>query len=538
ECDRTFCRDAHAYDEANCFAFRIEALENGLRGARLFKKSLPEGRAAGKAFLGICRNNTAAAFKSRFSDSAATARIEEQRMAAVRLLARVDFFLCSNSVVYLKLQEYGIDDMTIRLDTNFLPLEGDKPDESRLEMRAQMLRRTYDYLLAIQHPEDIVTDQPWYIWPTEAHLLVQERLKKWEMERENHILQIQDISEQRLVWESRPWHIEFSTNTRCNLHCKMCSPGSRPKELEIGEKETRAICEQVFPHASVLFPSSDSEPLLGNIELLAELCDEYDVQFCFITNGTLLKPEKYKIVRKNLGRLQVSFDSHEKETYEEIRAGAKFETVVENIREACKLAAADNIEVTANMVVMTPNYETLAEYIDFVADLGVNSVLMLLLNQSCPGIEKWDVITNAPKEKFEREINRAIEAAKRRELNLHLQVGKPRAFLFASKKFRICKLDYLMGPDLARYPEFCHPLRTYLKIKPDGSVYPCCRGLTETYMGNLNEKSLDSIWNGERYQQLRKEFFTGKLRKCCRECQMLGLFSEGILIANRHNYQL
>ena len=85
---------------------------------------------------------------------------------------------------------------------------------------------------------------------------------------------------------------------------------------------------------------------------------------------------------------------------------------------------------------------------------------------------------------------------------------------------------------ITRHPEICYQVPTYLKIKPDGSVYPCCRGIKETYMGNIKEESLESIWNGKRYQKLRKEFFTGKLRKCCRDCPLLELYSEGACVVS------
>jgi radical SAM protein with 4Fe4S-binding SPASM domain len=315
----------------------------------------------------------------------------------------------------------------------------------------------------------------------------------------------------------------------------MCSPDGRPDGAELTPDETRAICEQVFPKASLLTPSAGSEPLLGDFELITELCKKYDVQLNVITNGVLLKPEKYEMMRGILGRLQVSFDSHEKETYEEIRVGSKFETVVENIREACKLAAEDHVEVMTSSVIITLNWMKMAEYVDFVADLGVDTVALQQLLINFPALEKWDVAKTVPADDLRREIDRAVETARRRKINLHVGLGRPAVHLFNEKKFRTFKLNYLAEPVIQRYPKVCYHMAIYAKIDPDGSVFPCCRAPKELLMGNVKQQPFDSIWNGKEYRQLRKEFFTDKLRKCCRTCPLLGLYAEGVTVERPEN---
>ncbi len=509
ECDRTFCSNAHIYDRAKCFAFRLDAVDDGVHGARLFRKCLPDGRAEHNAFLKICRRDSAEEFEFRLEEAEDVAGLAKKRLDEARLLSRVDFFLCSNPVICQALKDFGIDEKRIYTDETFTPLEGSGPaKDEMLRDRVETLARAYENVLGHQH------------------------VAKWQTERENSILLMQDLIGRKQVWESRPSHIELATNNKCNLRCLMCSPESRPEEAALTEEETRAICEQVFPAASLITPSAGSEPLLGDFELIAELCNRYDVQMNVITNGVLLKPEKYELMRRNLGRLQISFDSHEKETYEEIRAGAKYETVVRNIREVCKLAAADNIEVMTSSVIMKMNYDKMAEYVDFVADLGVTSVALQKLLINFPELKGWDVSRSASEEEVEREIDRAIEAAKRREINLHVGLGKQRVFLFNKKRFKTFKLNYLAELVIARYPKFCYHTAIYAKIDPDGSVFPCCRAPKDLLMGNIKEESFESIWNGKKYQQLRKEFFTGKLRKCCRDCPLLELYSEGACVVS------
>jgi sulfatase maturation enzyme AslB (radical SAM superfamily) len=54
-----------------------------------------------------------------------------------------------------------------------------------------------------------------------------------------------------------------------------------------------------------------------------------------------------------------------------------------------------------------------------------------------------------------------------------------------------------------RFPHFCSMASNYVKIEPNGAVFPCCRGPRELQMGNVNEQSLGEIWNGDKYREFR-----------------------------------
>lgn len=59
----------------------------------------------------------------------------------------------------------------------------------------------------------------------------------------------------------------------------------------------------------------------------------------------------------------------------------------------------------------------------------------------------------------------------------------------------------------------------HININPDGNVYPCCLTVENTEpFGNLNKKSLEDIWNGERWRQLRLDFLEGKEPSSCTRC--------------------
>jgi radical SAM protein with 4Fe4S-binding SPASM domain len=503
KCNRTFCSDAARYGEAKCFAYDFD-IKRGSAPDAVFKEFVPADKPARSALLPTCELDTRGKF-AKAHPAAIADDITSRRRNLVRLISKIDFILCANEAITQGLKDFGLSEKNFYTDDSLFDLT--KPaDAQMLAKRADMIARAGKHALDLPRPA------------------------KWRAERENSLLMMQDLFQKRLVWESRPSHIELATNNICNLRCLMCSPESRPTKRSLSEAETESICDQIFPTASLVTPSAGSEPLLGDFELITRLCDKYEVELNVITNGTLLTPDRYELMRRRLGRLQISFDACDGETYEKIRVGAKFDKVVENIRRVAKLTAADNVELMASSVVMRLNYKKMAEYVEFVAGLGVNSVALQQLLINFEALKDWQISGVVPDEEIQAEIDRAIEAAKRCKINLHVGISTPRVYKYGRQDFKLFKLDYLPELVIQRYPKMCYQSAMYLKVEPDGSVFPCCRAPAELNMGNLKERPFEEIWNGKKYQQLRKEMFTGKYRRCCRGCPLLTLYSEGSLV--------
>ena len=70
-----------------------------------------------------------------------------------------------------------------------------------------------------------------------------------------------------------------------------------------------------------------------------------------------------------------------------MRTGSNFEEVVENIRKAMPLCRQAGIEVGFNAVVMSPNWDHMPDLVDFVADLGGDSLALQELLPNSTGYE-------------------------------------------------------------------------------------------------------------------------------------------------------
>src|SRR5262245_29740288 len=198
--------------------------------------------------------------------------------------------------------------------------------------------------------------------------------QKIDREMENIFLLASDLATQREVWESRPTTIEFSFNNLCNLKCQMCAKADDEPNVLMNKAAGGRALEQLLPFTLHWMPSANSEPLLNDMTALVELCRKHISWLLLFTNATLLTRERFLQIRERTHRIFISFDSHVKETFERIRAGAKYDEVVRNIRELLPLAREDGTEITFNVVLMKPNLHELPDYVKFVADLGGDAI--------------------------------------------------------------------------------------------------------------------------------------------------------------------
>ena len=141
--------------------------------------------------------------------------------------------------------------------------------------------------------------------------------------------------------EAAPMKITFEFTGDCDLHCFFCEcEFIRDKLREQGihqfamdEGRFRHLVETTFPHVSLVTPTGVGEIFtFRHFDLLIDYAQKYTVKLEIFTNGMLLKEPHLSRMLPNLYRLAISFDGGTKETFELVRTGSKFSTVVENLR--------------------------------------------------------------------------------------------------------------------------------------------------------------------------------------------------------------
>ena len=85
---------------------------------------------------------------------------------------------------------------------------------------------------------------------------------------------------------------------------------------------------------------------------------------------------------------------------------------------------------------------------------------------------------------------------------------------------------------------FCMMPWVHTHIWPNGNAFPCCMSDSDIVYGNLNDNSLEEIWNNEKYKKLRKNMLNEKESPECTRCYEMEKSNIWTLRKNTNKYYI
>lgn len=274
----------------------------------------------------------------------------------------------------------------------------------------------------------------------------------------------------------------LETNSVCNFECAMCvhSIGydkTKPMSDEIFNLAVKYIQEMKIPSVCL---NQINEPLLDNkiIERIKKVSSIDTVVDTYInTNASLLNEKRsVELLNSGLTRLRIGFDGYSKEIFEKARKGSNYEEVLANILNFLELKKKLNKifpVVRISFVRTSENESELEEWYEFWKD-------------------KVDYIS------IQEYLTPVLDDSKNYLITKN------------SKRFDIDPLKIT-----------CHSPFERAIIRGDGNVLPCCSHFaTNMVMGNIVDESLNEIWEGNAFCELRDKFSTNNWQKhpICSKC--------------------
>jgi radical SAM protein with 4Fe4S-binding SPASM domain len=308
-----------------------------------------------------------------------------------------------------------------------------------------------------------------------------------------------------LIVNNKPVVAQIEPTSLCNLRCKMCI---REKiGIPIGTMPFEDF-KKVLNKLDSLFKihlSGQGEPFINkDLFKMIDYANKRGIIVNLNTNATLLNEEAIKkICDVNMGEIAVSFESTNKEEYEKIRRGARFEEVVENIKKLNLFLRKRKKRTIVSLAVtiLKENIDELPNFVLFADKLGVKKIIAQTVQEKEDYVKNYNSDTKENmlfnyKNKLNAKVNQSKKIAREREIE----------FIFDEEKSNGC----------------IWPWRS-IYIAWDGNVTSCCKILNykKDGMGNLLKEDFWSIWNGKKYQ-----IFRGLLRKRtaplpCKGCKMV-----------------
>lgn len=309
--------------------------------------------------------------------------------------------------------------------------------------------------------------------------------------------------------EPLPEWIEIEPTTYCNLKCRMCERTYwKEPNRHMTFEEFKSIVDQ-FPNLKWIGLTGIGEGLCNPdfLKMIHYIKEKDPAIYIEIFDPFVLTTEKVlkDFVEVSLDKIYVSIDAASKETYEFQRPGAKFERVLENIKTLDRIKKEEGKhfpQLCFHYIINKYNINEVLDFLDLVKNLGVDTWFIQFTRMLHPFREVRDMFVQVPP-------------------NLELEVRKKAAKLGLQVYFNANVP--LVKPPTYQCSAYIQPF-----IFVTGHVIPCCcmneqndrEWQKRTSLGNVFEAPFKEIWTGERYRELRKALYTGRIHEICKACPL------------------
>jgi len=266
-----------------------------------------------------------------------------------------------------------------------------------------------------------------------------------------------------------PNNIMIEVTNACNLQCKMCyHKHMRRKAGFMSENLYRKVIDKAsnLGIENVGLYTTGESFLHPQIFDFIKIAKNKNIKYVYITtNGNALNEYKIKkIIDSGLDSIKFSIDSATKETYENIKIGASWDKLLNNIKLLKKLRDESNskLKIFASFLITKGNYNDLFKYNSIFKDL-IDETLFSFVDSQAGQVDANSMIPDEIKE----------------------------------------KLNKLVGSSNETFP--CGMLWHRFIVNYDGTLTICCIDFDgKLIYGDLNNSTLKECWNNKKMQNFRK----------------------------------
>lgn len=393
---------------------------------------------------------------------------------------------------------------------------------------------------------------------SQANLFVEERKvyvekEDWSNAKDiNEILCDIDFLCKNTVNKSYPDFFQIESTNYCNSKCIMCEHYfTHNKEAQIISMETLEHMRDAIQLSRRINLNGMGEPFISKlIKKQIDMYVLYGNKIVANTNLSILDDELIERISKDFEWLAISIDGAKKETYESVRIGMSYETLISNLYKLKE--RVPHVKKVISMVMMRQNVCEMPELVELAHKVGINQVVFLNLNPNLIIGNTRDEMHNYPKvaeyysvkalEKGE-ELGVHVVAANASSLNRGIKFDEIQEELNKMQSIPMWKIaqeeilatakvvnKYLEThdqeqnttvPTTVKCSGVCDWLLKNCYTNLHGDISMCCRNLIYR-AGNIDkEGKFLSVWNAPLLQKSREIFYSGYVPDSCLKCGMI-----------------
>ncbi len=362
--------------------------------------------------------------------------------------------------------------------------------------------------------------------PVTRHAWARYRRRKYEQRIERF------VREKTGRADRLPMGAVYEATMRCNLHCEFCYVGDLLNvEGEWREEMNLEALARAFPERDGFQINLTGGEIFMRKDIMSvlDLFKEKGYSCGYLTtNGTIINDERAEALatlaqQGFLKHISVSIDGpgelHDKArgvkgTFERTAAGLR------RLQAASKKKGAA-LRVSINTTVAEESLETLDQIVDVAEELGVDAIGLnhLMYSTTAERDETLRLIGETDPKIISTFVtdNPGVAPARVREKVTALKEKcRQRNVLFDYRpKVHPPLIEKYYTPGTPLEGRCLYPF-LQARVSFSGKVFFC--PFIRVEVGDLNESTLEEVWNSERYVDMRKRLLDNQLFPVCRRC--------------------
>jgi MoaA/NifB/PqqE/SkfB family radical SAM enzyme len=340
------------------------------------------------------------------------------------------------------------------------------------------------------------------------------------------------LHEQSGIANRLPSGVVYEATMRCNLHCEFCYVGDLLNiEGEWRQEMSLDTLAQAFPAQRGLQVSLTGGEIFMRKDILSVLevfqAKGYTCGY-LTTNGTIINEERAEALARLaqvgfLKHISVSIDGPgdihdrargQKGTFERTSAG------LQRLQAAARRLGAP-LRVSINTTVAQESLAALDQMVEVAEELGVDAIGINHLMYATPeevsetvrlvGAESASVISTfvtpdplVDPEQVRKQVGRLERRCREKGIRFDVR-----------PKVKPSTVDSYYTPGAPVEGRCLYPFH-HARVSFSGKVYFC--PFIRVEVGDLTHQSLEEVWNGPKYIELRQRLLEQKLFPVCRRC--------------------
>jgi MoaA/NifB/PqqE/SkfB family radical SAM enzyme len=331
-----------------------------------------------------------------------------------------------------------------------------------------------------------------------------------------------------------PQAVSLTITNHCNLRCQMCGQWSQEGYVranktvlkhELTLEDWKRIVDEISTHnvPAVLLRGGEVFMIPWIIELL-DYIHEKGMFISIDTNGTMLEQFTEDIVRIGNMHLTISVDGP-KAVHDEVRGvPGTFKRLRAGVKKIAELETRSENKISRSIcfTISQYNYRYLGEMPEVARELGLSSI----------AIVPYYYFPEKVGRQYEQELKQLgctayswvgfhhedsgvdLEEFQRQYRKFQANLGDVYSYPYMplnEDQYR----DWFKDTQTKVGPRQCLNVEKLIDIQPDGSANFCVDFIDYSF-GNVNDASIEELWNGERAERFRKARREGPLAVCGR----------------------